>query len=207
MNIGRRALVYSVPGTGTRFTNNLLEEVFGYRKVGPRELVKEPVNSQVYTHLHVNAGTYLDLIKEMDPGKSIGTIIPLRSPVAQYITRHREMEKGERARVEALRLWNLLKESVERYDYVFLPIEETRITNREKVARVAEHLETYPLSNAVFDFCAKWEKVGSSGPKPERELYDRTGSTEVDGGDVAFLDSLMSWYWKQVDGYLNGGSS
>jgi hypothetical protein len=206
MNIPKKAFVYSVPGTGTRFTNKLLHEVFGYTLIGPRDLLKPEKEGLFYTHLHVHSGIYVRLM-ERDRGRTIKAVIPLRSPVAQYLTRRTAMNGGTKARNEALQYWKLLWLGLLKQDYVLLPVEDaTEIDRKEKVWRVARHLGVVPHSAKLEEFCEKWEKVGTGGPRPEREEYERNGNVEIDGSDLSFLDEDMDRYRDLLGEYRNGAA-
>ena len=203
MNVlGKKALIYSVPGTGTGFTRKLIEVCFNYAPVSLEKMLASPVDSRCYAAHHVDAER-LRLVTQEHP--DIKTVIPLRSPVAQYITRWQRMNGGRRnaSRATAVSFWQTLKESLNRYNYVFLPIEEG-FDRGIKIWRVAKHLETLPDALAYDQFCKEWPKVNSGfpqGTRPERAEYDANGKVTIDGHPMGFLDEAMDWYHEQIARY------
>jgi hypothetical protein len=193
----RKALVYSVPGTGTRFTKEFLESCLGYRAVPVKEILGKPVKSRCYANHHVDASFYSFTAHHQE----LRTIVPLRSPVAMFLTRRVDMGGGERSRTHAKCFWAKLKESLHRYNHVFLPIEE-KFDREGKLLRVIKHLEAGIADPETFRrLCKSWGKVGSSGQKKERLDYDAHGNVEVDGRDMSFLDDEMSWYRGLIETY------
>ena len=204
-NLGKKALVLSVPGTGTRFTRQLLEKCFGYTPVGIDQIVGKPVESRFFTFHHVDGEPWKRITENHH---EIKTVIPLRSPVAQYITRWQEMSRGAPrgvkgaaiSRATAIQLWKWLAESLEKYNYVFLPI-EAGFDRKELIWRVANHLEVLPDADEMERFCREWPKVGTAGPRAEREEYDANGEVKINGYGMGFLDAPMKWYGELIEQY------
>jgi hypothetical protein len=116
------------------------------------------------------------------------------------------MGGGTKARNECLKFWKLLRLGLLQQDAVLLPVEDAvEIDRKEKVWKVARHLGVVPHSTKLEEFCSKWEKTGTGGPRPEREEYERNGNVEIDGSDISFLDEWMDWYSGLIGEYRNGG--
>ena len=198
-----KALVLSVPGTGSRFTMNFLMGCLGYEKLSPEDLIHKPPNSPFCCLQHVNAGPPAMKMLREHPG--LKTIIPLRAPVHQFLTRAGESAHAQRVREESKSLWGRLIQMLRdgSWDYVFLPIEED-MDRRARLMKVARHVEAEPDPDVFEEIVTNWAKVGSSGIKPARVKYDKYGKVSVGGFNMSFLDEEMAWYRETVEEYRKG---
>jgi hypothetical protein len=179
----RPALVFSVPGTGTRFTVALLQ-AFGY--------VLGTNLSQI--HSLVDKGKHAQDMERLRIAKADGVaaVIPLRSPVASFLTRRKvtagqtQDEKDEKARERTLRYWQTLRDWMHQFDHVLFPIEEVQTPRVDRIARVARHL------NVAFE--------------PESFVWCKVGSWpgEAPDVDVSFLSELSLWYEGLIKTYEEG---
>jgi len=202
-----KALVLSVPGTGSRFTMDFLMACLGYVKLSPEDLLHKPRYAPFCSLQHVNASP--PILKTLSKVEGLKTIIPLRAPVHQFLTRAGEAAHAQRVREESKTLWKRLRDLKDGFDYVFLPIEED-MDRARRLMRVANHLDAVPDEMVFDEIITHWAKVGSSGIKPHRIKYDKEGDVSVGGFNMGFLDEEMARYneWiKEYEESLNGNSN
>lgn len=196
-----KAVVLSVPGTGSRFTMNFLMSGLGYEKISPEDLIHKPRYAPFCCLQHVNASP--QTLKKLAKREDLKVVIPLRAPVHQFLTRSGEAAHAQRVREESKVHWKRLREIKDTFDYVFLPIEE----DMDRAARlmvVANHLDAVPDEMIFDEIVTNWSKVGSSGVKPARVKYDRDGNVSLGGFNMSFLDEEMAWYRETIEGYVDG---
>lgn len=171
----RPALVFSVPGSGSRFTVALLE-ARGYR----------PGVDLQQIHSWVDHGKHVEDMKRLLAARDAGykAVVPLRSPVATFLTRRRvaagetQAEKDRVSKERTLTYWGTLIGWLPRLDHVLFPVEDERVPRSERIARVERHLGLDPS-----DDLPPWERVGS-----------RSGDDEDLEVDVSFLDQMTRLY-------------
>jgi hypothetical protein len=193
-----KALVLSVPGTGSRFTVNFLMACLGYEKMSPEDLLHKPRYAPFCCLQHVNATPRF--LKPLMKTEGLKTIIPLRSPVHQFLTRAGEAAHAQRVREESKTMWRRLKQLKDDFDYVFLPIEED-MDRAKRLMKVADHLDAVPDEMVFDEIVTHWAKVGSSGIKPHRVKYDKEGDVSVGGFNMGFLDEEMALYNEWIEEY------
>jgi len=205
-----KALVLSVPGTGSRFTMNYLVSCLGYERkmLLPKDLNPKPRRKPRNTPLpfaslqHVNASPQ-QILRPLVKLEGLKTVIPLRAPVHQFLSRMGEASNPENVKEESKTFWKLLKELKDDFDYVFLPIEED-MDRAGRLMLVANHLGAVPDDDVFEEIVANWAKVGSNGVKPLRVEYDKRGNVSVGGFDMSFLDEEMAWYAGLIEEYREG---
>jgi hypothetical protein len=185
-----RALVYSIPGSGTRFTLQFLVEALGYEKLQPHELQNHVIGDRQFTQWHVRRG-HSSLITDLVEGGA-KVVIPLRSPVATAITR--ESHLGPDTVVRVKDLWRILRERIDRFDYILLPVEAPWFSHLRLLELVAQHLQMEPNQEVLEAMADKWPRVGCNGYKPERGRYDWTGQATIQGEDSSVFDEETAWY-------------
>ena len=203
-----KALVLSVPGTGSRFTLNFLEACLGYQRISPEELLHKPAETPFCALQHVNSHG-ASLRDTANPRYQIKTVIPLRAPVHQFITRLGVNAHANRVREECKTLWKRMREVMNDYDHVLLPV-EVDMDRRARLEVVMRHLGATPDA-AMFDHIIEhWTPVGSGGVKSERLTYDRDGDVSIAGFRMGIFDDEMAWYRRVIHQYTeglgNGGS-
>lgn len=208
-------LVFSVPGTGTRFTITLLQDVLGYRMIQTSRIGK--MESDHFVHIHSWAADegkhakdmkHLRAVKNCQEREGMKTVIPLRSPIASYLTRRHvtagetQEEKDATARSRALGYWQTMRDCMGWFDYVLFPVEDERVPRHTRVQRVVDHVgvDCDVWSELVVHdgtprspmgcFVESWAKVGTTGPK------------SAEGVDVEFLRPLEAWYRELLEGYV-----
>lgn len=75
---------------------------------------------------------------------------------------------------------------------IYVPV-EAGLDKRKLLQSIADHLKA-PIKDEEFfeEMVEKWPKVGTTGPRPERDEYEKTGL--IDGKALTFLDSAVEWY-------------
>jgi hypothetical protein len=189
-----KALIYSVPGSGTMFTREILRKCLGYQHKDLPVMLKHSAPRN-YSQIHVD-DVRLDMVLDK---AGVKTIIPVRDPVSTFLTRHNNMSGGLRARKLSEAFWGMLIDTIDQFDYVLLPVAEDY--DHEMMAqRVIDHLDApieYP--DAYRGLVRDWPLINSQGEKTMRKEYEETGL--VEGRDVSFLDFAMEWYEQQLAGY------
>jgi hypothetical protein len=203
-----KALVLSVPATGSRFTMNYLVSCLGYEKMSPKDLTRkqrhEPKHTPFVSLQHINAKP--QTLRLLAKHKGLKVVIPLRAPVHQFLSRVGEAGEAadaQRAKEESTALWKRLKEVRYDFDYVFLPIEED-MDRAKRLMLVADHLGADFNIDVFEEIVTNWAKVGSNGVKPHRVEYDKRGNVSVGGIDTSFLDEEMAWYAGLIEEYREG---
>jgi len=198
-----RALVLSVPGTGSRFTMNYLMGCLGYEKLSPEDLLHKPKNSPFCSLQHVNASP--PIMKTLGKAEGLKVVVPLRAPIHQFLTRSGESKHAQRVREESKALWSRLRQILldGSWDYVFLPIEED-MDRTKRLMKVANHLDAEPDEDVLEEIVTNWAKVGSSGIKPARVEYNKRGNVSVGGFNMSFMDEEMRWYRETIEEYEKG---
>ena len=153
-----RALLLSIPGSGTRFTRDFLENCLGYYSVSPKKIADHPVNSPVYAFHHIDdpVGNITSKIRHLK------TVIPVRPPVSTFKTRFRQYGDEEKCLMTILDYWQTLNEKICSYDHVLLPVEEN--LDRVRVLNiVVDHLEAREKvrTRKFYEIAVHWKKVGS----------------------------------------------
>lgn len=182
-----KAVVYSVPGTGTRFLCNLLRRGFGYRgdAPGPFESRHPGDDLFILRHFHFQQ-------EPVSPPASIPVVIPIRHPVHGFLTRRRE--QGETVEQYAARWDRLRRFWAERNPHLFIVDDPTdtpldRGSRLHDLIHVVKPAEVDPVyaESVVVD----WAPIGR-GPGEEQLEYEGTG--RVQGLDLSPLDEAVAWY-------------
>lgn len=200
-----RTWIYSIPGSGTRFTIRYLADVLGLKPLGVRDLAAASVDAMVYTQHHVmtdtnpnnSAQVLLDAARD-----GLRVVIPMRSPVATAITREPTHKECTVERVKAL--WATLEKTIDQLDFVLLPLECPWFDHGRLLRIVARHVGAEPDKAAVADLVRAWPRVGSGGDRPLRTEYDRTGRTTIRGRDSAEFDDATELYLRELALFFSG---
>ena len=184
-----KAIIYSVPGTGTRFCLEFLCDVLGYTQVNSSQLSRSPAKS--CTQIHTSANYLKQLFKE-NPDARIVT--PIRDPYLSYITRYREA-LSENINVSSLednwiKRWKTLIEQTA-LPVIFLPV-DCHEKNRIRVLHsVARHIGTNAIAKPFLKYVEEWPKVGTIGEHEIKNEYLHHGT--IRGERPIFLDFAVVW--------------
>jgi hypothetical protein len=206
-----RALLYSIPGSGTRFACKYLTEVLGYKKYAVSEFSEMPVTSRSLTQCHVD-GSFMSARARGDnlvhhklravADEGLIVVIPLRSPVATAISRMRD--DGGRSVLQIREMWKTLAGEIDSFDHILLPVEAPWLDHRRLLKLVASKLDAVPDPVLFEEMAAKWPRIGSSGLKGERDEYARTGRTTLGGHDSSIFDEATAWYIRRLAHFAGG---
>lgn len=193
-----KALIHSVPGTGTRFAVEFVRYGLEYVVVNtPPELLGSPVNRTLYqTHVGMN-------INRMLRDKDVRMVTPLRDPYMAFITRwyhfHPIIEtKTQEEKEESFAAyWRGLIKDVEMAESpIYLPV-DSDLDHRWILQYVAEGLDARIRNMEFFNKMVDgWPKVGTVRVLPERDEYEATG--QIEGETPTFLDFAVEWYRSRI---------
>lgn len=202
-----RAMVYSIPGSGTRFAVKYLSEVLGYEQMALHGLSQKPMGAKVFFQHHVDSeekrSDLASKVREVAK-EGLVVIIPLRSPVATAISRLKLKGSGGHTVPEMLQRWRVLRQNIDDFDHVLLPVEAPWFDHRRLLELVAERLNTTPSPEQFEDMACNWPKVGDSGTRPARCRYDRMGQTVIGDYDSSVFDEETAWYIRRLADFAEG---
>lgn len=186
-----KALVHTVPGSGTRFVCEFTEKCLGYRRSHTHlDLIADSQNN-TYCHTHVYQ--HLD---DVALHESVRIVTPLRHPYLAYLTRRYRVGAAKdsaeaKQKIIALHWRELLRKS-KYMNMLFVPIEEG-FDRARSLNIIANCLHAPVKCPDVFQkMVGEWPKVGTAGPRKERQIYESTGL--IDGVEPHFLDFAVEWY-------------
>ena len=178
-----KAIIYSVPGTGTRFCNKFMEDVLGYRQVAQGKMD----TSNVYCPIHSSKINFNSKIMKMYPDARLVT--PIRDPYLGYISRFSREPSFEREQ-ETIKDWNMLIENTTRYSTVFLPINCNETDRLHYLVEVGKHLGIGAHSKFV-EYANEWPVIGSRSNIEVKQEYLKHGT--ILGTKPTFLDFAVEW--------------
>lgn len=189
-----KALIYSVPGSGTMFTRTLLEKGLEYKQCGIDQVLAQKMPWK-FAQIH----SYDSEREKAYDQRDLKTIIPIRDPISTFLTRHNNLGGGYVAREQVLSHWLYLIATIDRFDYVLLPVAED-FDRRTMLQRVVDHLEAPIKGRAAFEnMIEEWPKVNTQGDRTMRPEYEQTG--RVENRPLKFLDGAREWYERQLIRY------
>ncbi len=186
-----KALIYSVPGTGTRFATQFVEKVLGYKLMRLDRQLLDSHKKDVWSQTHAD----VSITPFIDSKQIVKFVVPLRDPYLAYVTRNFKSGWTRRQKIQMqapyIKLWETLIENVVKADCVFLPV-DTDLNRIMLLQSVANHLDAKVELKLFFDMVYDWPKVGTMGMSSEKELYLKTGM--IRGEKPTFLDFAVDWY-------------
>ncbi len=191
----KKALVYSVPGTGTRFANQLLEDVFGYEVVHVERLAwLEPQN--IFIQMHTRNEQLHDLVASIH---DLRVICPLRDPYRSFITRN--YRKGytasapTRSMPKFVEYWEYMIRESALMNVVFLPV-DSDLDRTKLLQSVALHIGAEADKEALSEYLENWPRVGALGTTKVKLEYVEHGT--ILGETPTFLDFAVDWYKARI---------
>jgi len=182
------AIVYSVPGTGTRFCNNFLEYVLDYTVAGNVDKLAEP---NTYWQLHIQAGN-LERIMQAHPDTKL--IVPIRDPYLSFLTRRKADTSGiyttEKALGNFTEYWKTLIDYTICYPTAFIPIDCSDDDRLRHLEVAANHLGASP-TDKLMQYANDWAAIGSLGMNDAKREYIEHGT--INGMKPAFFDFVVEW--------------
>ena len=200
--MAHKAIVYSVPGTGTRFCNRFLENVLGYKATSKVQLVTGVGNNYILMHT-VNESKH-DLTvpltnlseraidKLIHKATDIKLVAPLRDPYLSYITRLKyDMPHSSEGKQTMINYWKIFIEKTAQYSTVFVPV-DCMVNDRPKILHsIAQHLGAQVPRLTITEYVKEWPKVGTLGNSKLKDEYITHGT--IDGTKPTFLDFVVRW--------------
>lgn len=185
-----KTVVYTVPGTGTRFLCDMLEKVFGYQKMDFRsfKVSREP---RVYVQFHVQAGfgrkPYQEDYKLDKIPHDVLTLTSLRNPKTAASTRGRH---GDTLEWTIARWWLLMKACNLRPVFP-IPI-DSDLDHMNLLTLIRQRLDvSLPSINKLEAFVSAWSPVGGGGEGKNPLVFSED--------DLKQLDFAVAWYESQID--------
>ncbi len=186
-----KAIVYSVPGTGTRFVCRYLDTCMKYLRVVSVGTLMRWKTEQAYLQTHSKA-----TLKRLEGHHGTRMIIPLRDPYRAYLTRLNTFRSDADAITQTRSLWEYLMAAERDYKVVYLPVDHVNLDRRKVLKSVAQHLEADYDETTLNSFADVWLQIGASQPTASREEYE--SSKLIDGEHPTFLKEAQDWYFDKV---------
>jgi hypothetical protein len=186
----KNTLIYSVPGSGTRFCLLYLSQVLGYRTSKLEDLVT--FESGHLGQVHTDYNDINDIVCR---AKGLRVVVPLRDPYHSFITRTYKPNWSPTRPAESVPLfelwWHRMIEVTKTMDVIYLPVDRPELDRYKLLQSIATHCEVAPDPDKVTKFADDWSKVGSMRVSPQKEEYLEQGT--VDGKPMHFLDFAVEW--------------
>jgi len=174
--------VHTIPGTGTRFLEDILLKVLGYERTGVTRFQQAGDGALVYISKHIQPHGY-----ESDGIKGLPAHLPLvsslRHPHLSFLTRHRASQGKETVEDHASRWARLMEVAARRPVHLFPVAEGDDQTERVQRLMWAIGVEDYDTP-AMCRLLRYWTPVGSQGPA-------LTSQGEM---DLSSLDDAVQWF-------------
>jgi len=197
-----KAIVFSVPGTGSRFCNKFVEDILGYKVSTERKLLTDTdkcymlmhsLNSKnnLFAPVSYTAERRIDRFISSCP--NIKLISPLRDPYLSYITRLETDSALEplESKLMMINYWRVFirKTAIHRPAFVHVNCPKD---DRQKVLQIAaQHLGAQVAKSQLLNFVKEWPKVGTLGDNEMKDEYLAQGT--IDGKVPHFLDFAVDW--------------
>ncbi len=188
-------IIYSVPGTGTRFCKNFLEYALGYKQIQFADLTTDA--SSVYSLIHSSKTNLIELMSIMSMNPAMKIVIPLRDPYLSYITRYCRVSSSiiestiQDHKKDCIENWHGLIEISTRYQPIFLPIDCNENDRLRHLVDIGKYLGAN-TPNRIVEFTNEWTVVGSQGITTAKSEYVEQGT--IYGEKPTFLDFAVEWY-------------
>ncbi len=193
-----KAVLHTVPGSGTRFVSDILERVFQYRGIGHPEFIATE-NSGVYILVH-SYGEGHAQHKKLDTVGDVPFVTALRNPVSSYLTRNAQSKRDGVGYFETptqwAQRWSRLARVVEERGAFCFPV-DADLDRVRLIERLGAHIRAWGRVGVKEEIVKAWQVVGSQGAVPEQTEYMQTG--KVEGYDLAPLQDAAQWYNEQVE--------
>lgn len=196
-----KVVLYTVPGTGTRFMANILESVYGYRAVGYEEFKTSNHDAAVFIRLHTDP---LDSQHQLINRISGRFVTTLRDPVLAYLSRVRTMVSKTQAWTvpDSACRWARLMEEVGKRRMFYFPVDPMQI-NGDLMDCLSESIRPKRVNRgALGEVLGTCEPIGASSAGSEKIEYLKTG--KIKGVDLAPLDPAKAWVECILGGSVTG---
>lgn len=190
----KRVILYTVPGTGTRFTKLFLIDVLNYK-------------DEDMQLAHCMSPMFEEKYPTVTAGKAV-VVSTLRDPYLSSLSRphgritmnphnlgHGQVSESGKKRSNLqwtafIANWDKLQ--ADGHDVVFMNVDETDPAKRRTILEnIAAHCEATYNQGAFDSFLAAWEPVGKSKMTAHKEEYLDSGT--LNGEVPDWLDTVVSW--------------
>ncbi len=186
-----KAVVFSVPGTGTRFICKFLQDSLGYTEIHGIDQLLAMDRETVFWSTH-NWRAMEPLVNYH--GSKM--VVPLRDPYRAYLTRRHAYPYDEGARTHMASLWKILMDGTEGVDVAYLPIDAPNVDKHLLLQSIAIHLDCGYDTESLDKIATQWLRIGSRGPSAARDEYEN--AKLIGGEHVSFLKTAQDWYFDKV---------
>lgn len=194
-----KILLYTVPGTGTRFLSHILETVWGFRGGAYSDLAVVG-SERVYALMHAPHKEQLVARRALNLPQQVEVVSSLRHPAMAFITRHYG-HKETMSRCVAR--WDNLQELSRQRPITFIPVDQPwTIAQRVGLVtatalRMVDDAPTFGTQAEAFAHVVNnWPQVGSEGMKAQHHEF--LGEGVVVGLNLEPLARAVLFYNAQV---------
>ena len=182
-----KAIIYSVPSTGTRFCKKFLEDVLDYKQIRTSELKNDVLN--VYCQIH---SSKINFDRVMSFYSNIKLVVPLRDPYLSVITRYLMSDNAAKyIETTGKENWKNLIKMTSRYPAVFVPVNCDESDRVNILQSVVHHLDATVENELLLEYANEWPIVDSKGISKVKQEYLDQGT--IDGTKPTFLDFAVEW--------------
>jgi len=196
-----KVIVYSVPGTGSRFCNTFIEEILGYKVSYRRAFLTD--SDRCYMLMHsLDANRNLEkpipsteerpIDEFMSKQPTIKLVSPLRDPYLSYITR---LEMGGMDDAEGkqtmINYWRVFIRKTAIYRPIFVPVHCAPENRLKLLQTTAQHIGAQVPKLQLHNYVKEWHKVGTTGDSELKTEYLTHGT--IEGEKPHFLDFAFNW--------------
>lgn len=201
----KKVFLYTVPGTGTRFTRKFLEDVLGYKRVEVEAFRSAGSGVMTAGHaLHPSVDGLFDLFAS----GAVAVVSTLREPyLAGISSPHGNRSKNPMQRMHGplidkmkekpVKQWNALiavwdRLEAEGQTMAFMQVDEDDPDKRRAILEnIAEHVGA-DYDQGKFDaYLNAWEPVGKSYVGTQKQEYLDSGT--IGGEALTHLEFAISW--------------
>lgn len=197
-----KVVLYTVPGTGTRFVANILETVFGYEAVSLGRFKNSTPVAPVFWQVHTDPLESQHRLLDGTGGRFVTT---LRDPVLAYLSRRRTMvSKTQEWLVEdsACR-WRRLIAEAEKRKIICFRVDAPPHDRLENMLRLRLGLGDPRVNRQASDrLFEHWTPISESIVTMRKLEYLETG--KIKGLDLAPLDAARGWVDMITGGSVSG---
>ncbi len=191
-----KTVVYTIPGTGTRFLLAMLEKVFGYEQVHGNKEFLGPDRDDIYTQFHVQAffgqPNYKEDYRLDDIPHDIPVITSLRHPHSSTLTRARYGDAID----WSLRRWEKLIRIAEGRKIFTVPV-DVALSRAALIKNLGVWIDAPSIASVEVDeLLENWAPVGSGG--------EGKNPITVTDEDLSKFDFAMEWYNQELKRQVRG---
>ena len=191
-----KTVVYTIPGTGTRFLLHILETVFGYEQIHGNKEFLGSAKLNVHTQFHVQAffgqPNYKEDYRLDEIPHDIPVLTSLRHPHSSTRTRARHGDAIE----WSLKRWKKLIRIAGGRGIFSVPVDAS-LNRMELIKKIGVFIESpVTVSTEADELIDNWSPVGSGG--------GGKNPITVTDFDLSKFDFAAEWYGQQLKRQIQG---